>query len=88
MPDWVLDLPQPGYLHIPLVFGKDGRKLSKSDDAHPVDCEQPLRTLLDAWRHLGQPTPAEDDMTLPEFLAWATDNWQPRQMTFQAESAL
>ncbi len=49
-----LGLPHPRYLHLPLVLDGDGRKLSKSLRAMPVDAGAPLRALRAAWRVLGQ----------------------------------
>jgi len=49
-----LGLPTPRYAHLPLVLGADGRKLSKSDDAHPIDPADPLPALRNTWRALGQ----------------------------------
>lgn len=49
-----LGLPTPRYLHLPLVMDGDGRKLSKSDAARPVDADDPLSALAAAWRTLGQ----------------------------------
>ena len=76
----LLGLPQPAYLHVPLVLGEDGKKLSKSDAAHPVDTANPVVTLLDAWNFLGQ-VPAETaDMSLQEFWNWATNHWDSAGM--------
>jgi len=47
-----LHLPTPRYLHLPLVLDSQGRKLSKSLAAHPVDGEQPVAALCAAWRFL------------------------------------
>lgn len=59
----LLGLPRPGYLHLPLVVDADGRKLSKSDKALPVDPADPLPALRQALAWLGvaapvAPTPA------------------------------
>ena len=58
-----LELPTPRYLHLPLVLDNDGRKLSKSDAAPPVDADNPLPTLSAAWRALGQDSAALRDST-------------------------
>lgn len=50
-----LDLSTPRYAHLPLVLGEDGRKLSKSAAALPVDPADPLPALRSAWRALSQP---------------------------------
>ena len=49
-----LGLPTPRYAHLPLLLGDDGRKLSKSDAALPVDADDPLPTLRLLWHRLGQ----------------------------------
>jgi len=49
-----LGLPTPQYAHLPLVLGTDGRKLSKSLAARPLDEDNPIPALLAAWRLLGQ----------------------------------
>jgi glutamyl-Q tRNA(Asp) synthetase len=53
-----LGLPTPRYAHLPLVVDADGRKLSKSLSALPVDDADPLPALRIAWRLLGQPAHA------------------------------
>jgi len=50
-----LGLPTPRYAHLPLVVDQDGRKLSKSLAALPVDGRDPLPALRAAWAALGQP---------------------------------
>jgi len=52
-----LGLPTPRYAHLPLIVDSDGRKLSKSLAALPVDGDDPLPALRIAWHALGQ-TPA------------------------------
>jgi len=49
-----LGLPTPRYLHLALVTDADGRKLSKSEAARPLDDADPLPALRAAWRDLGQ----------------------------------
>lgn len=49
-----LGLPTPRYAHLPVVLDGDGRKLSKSSAALPVDPDDPLPALRLAWAALGQ----------------------------------
>lgn len=53
----LLGLPTPGYLHLPLVLDAEGRKLSKSTSAPPVDPANPLPPLRLALIHLGLNAP-------------------------------
>jgi glutamyl-Q tRNA(Asp) synthetase len=50
-----LELPTPAYLHLPLAVDADGRKLSKSESASPVDPRDPLPALRRALRFLDLP---------------------------------
>jgi glutamyl-Q tRNA(Asp) synthetase len=49
-----LGVPMPRYAHLPLVVDSEGRKLSKSLAALPIDAGDPLPALRAAWRALGQ----------------------------------
>lgn len=49
-----LGLPTPRHAHLPLVVDVQGRKLSKSLAALPVDPRDPLPALRAAWQALGQ----------------------------------
>ena len=67
-----LGLPTPRYAHLPLVLGADGRKLSKSDAAAPVDPADPLPALRRSWQWLGQaPLPPSAMRSPAAFLAEA-----------------
>ena len=64
-----LGLPTPRHAHLPLLLGDDGRKLSKSDTALPVDTADPLATLRALWHCLGQaPLPADAMRSTAAFL--------------------
>ena len=68
-----LDLPTPGYAHLPLLLDTDGRKLSKSCAAMPVDPDDPIPALHACWLALGQGAlPATIDST-ERFLAAAIE---------------
>ncbi|MEG2940266.1 MAG: tRNA glutamyl-Q(34) synthetase GluQRS [Thermomonas sp.] len=68
-----LGLPTPRYAHLPLLLDAEGRKLSKSCAAMPVDPADPLPSLRRCWSALGQSAlPASIDSP-QEFLAFATD---------------
>ncbi|MCF7995998.1 MAG: tRNA glutamyl-Q(34) synthetase GluQRS [Chromatiaceae bacterium] len=70
-----LGLPQPGYAHLPLVLGDDGRKLSKTLAAAPVDPSDPLPALDRAWRFLGQSPLEAPPHTVSEFWQQAIPRW-------------
>ena len=68
-----LGLRSPRWLHVPVVAGPDGDKLSKQNGATAVDASRPLEVLDAALRHLGIEPPAEAS---PEaWLAGATARW-------------
>lgn len=73
-----LSLPRPRYLHLPLVLGADGQKLSKSLGALPVDGGDPLPALRAAWLALGQdPRLLPASTTLRTILAAAVAGFDP-----------
>jgi glutamyl-Q tRNA(Asp) synthetase len=69
-----LALPTPSYLHVPLVLGADGHKLSKQNGAQAIDLSDPLAALRGAARVLQLP-PIEamgrDDWLAAAVRAWA-----------------
>ena len=83
----LLNLPEPRHLHIPLVNGDDGEKLSKQNGAAPLDLSEPARTVRTALTALAAPGAGlmrgwqvgESRPTQPlgELLASAVAAWQP-----------
>jgi len=76
-----LGLPTPRYAHLPLVLDADGRKLSKSLAALPVDAADPIPALRAAWQALGQTEAALVDAAPPvALLARALRHFNPRRI--------
>jgi len=82
----LLGYETPRYAHLPLVYGPDGHKLSKSDQAHPVDPKDPMPSLRAAWLHLGQSTPPSELGHPAAFWAWAIPRWQISQIPHDRNS--
>lgn len=88
----LLGLPQPRYLHVPLIIQPDGHKLGKSYRSPPLPADQAGPLLLRALRALGQPAPAELQGAAPrQLLEWGIAHWDatriPRSRTL-AEAQL
>lgn len=49
----LLHVPTPSYMHVPLLPGADGEKLSKQNGAAPLDLNKPLAELIGCARFLG-----------------------------------
>lgn len=81
-----LKLPTPTYLHLPLALDGDGRKLSKSERAHPVDPTDPLPALRRALDFLDLPILS---MTRDpaELLAHALVHFSPARLPHCSERA-
>lgn len=73
----LLGLPQPRYLHVPLIVQPDGHKLGKSYRSAPLPSEQATPLLLRALRALGQSTdPALAGAHPAQVLEAATQRWR------------
>ncbi|MCD5988699.1 tRNA glutamyl-Q(34) synthetase GluQRS [Pseudomonas sp. CDFA 553] len=72
----LLGVPQPRYLHVPLITQPDGNKLGKSYRSPPLEADQAIPLLLRALRALGQePESALAYGTPQEVLKWAIERW-------------
>ena len=69
-----LGLPTLRYLHVPLVLGADGDKLSKQNGAAALDLEDPVPAVVQALRHLGL-RPDSIQRSLGDWLAWGVSAW-------------
>jgi len=76
----LLGLPTPRYLHVALVLGDDGEKLSKQNGARPLDASRPLSALREAGTLLALDVGADD---LSGWLAEATARWRARWIDFE-----
>ncbi len=65
-----LNLPQPQYLHVPLVLGADGQKLSKQNGATALDLSRPLAALQAAAQALGLGLSAQHGTTAQALAGW------------------
>jgi len=75
----LLGLPQPHYLHVPLIVQPDGNKLGKSYRSPPLPADQAAPLLARALCALGQALPHGLEGARPaELLAWAIGHWDAR----------
>lgn len=73
----LLDFPTPRYLHIPVVRGPGGEKLSKQTGAQPLDTRRASEELAAAWAFLGILLPRELQGAPPaELWPWAIEKWK------------
>ncbi|WP_192035892.1 tRNA glutamyl-Q(34) synthetase GluQRS [Halomonas sp. YLGW01] len=78
-----LGLPEPRYLHLPLIIGDDGQKLSKQNLARALPEDQRVRPLLhQALAALQQtPDPALATAPVEDQLTAAIAAWDPMRLT-------
>ncbi len=72
----LMGLPEPQYLHTPLVIGIDGHKLSKQNNAVALDVSDPVGALQQAARVLD--LPRIEALSVSEWLLAATRAWATR----------
>ena len=77
----LLGYPPPSYLHVPIAVNGAGEKLAKQTGAAPLP-EDPLPTLIAAWRFLGQRVPdgSEAPDSTADFWPWAIATWNPARL--------
>ncbi len=82
----LLKLPTPEYLHIPVVIGPDGQKLSKLTGARALPVDDPRATLLHAFAALRLPVaPDLGSSTIDDIWQWAVANWDVTELQGQKE---
>jgi glutamyl-Q tRNA(Asp) synthetase len=84
-----LRLPQPQYLHLPLVIEPDGGKLAKSRRARAVAEWPPGQALVTVLGLLGcHPEPGLAAEPIPRILDWALSAWPPSALAGSASLTL
>lgn len=73
----LLGYAPPAYLHLPLILGPDGEKLSKSRAAPALNPDALRTALAAALQALGQPVLGD---SCEEMLAAAVRHWQPARI--------
>lgn len=72
-----LNISPPCYAHIPLILGKDGRKLSKQTGAPALDSKDSANLLVEVLSRLGQKPPKELKLESNQaILNWGIQHWQ------------
>ena len=76
-----LGMVTPEYMHLPVATSTDGKKLSKRNQADPVNHHDPAFTVHQALCFLGQSPPTK--LSLDALWRWALEHWDnsliPRQ---------
>jgi glutamyl-Q tRNA(Asp) synthetase len=84
-----LGLPTPSYAHLPLLLEPDGRKLSKSRHAVPIDPSSAPNALVSTLTLLSQAPPAGLAGALIEDVwKWAVANWNPQALAGKSDVRL
>lgn len=82
----LLQLPTPGYMHLPIAVNAEGQKLSKQNLAPPVADDKPAATLLQTLAFLNQnPPQALLHEPLEMLWDWAIAHWDPQRIPHTRE---
>jgi glutamyl-Q tRNA(Asp) synthetase len=76
-----LGLPQPSYMHIPVVVDQSGIKLSKQSHAEAISAKNPAKTLwllLDLLKQ--HPLTELKRANVQTILRWGIEHWQPENL--------
>jgi glutamyl-Q tRNA(Asp) synthetase len=77
----ILGFSSPGYMHVPVIVDRDGRKLSKQTLAEAVGLTEPETVLFQLLVLLRQNPPPELKRAPPtELLDWAISHWNPEPL--------
>ena len=77
-----LGLPDPRYLHLPVLVNSKDQKLSKQTGARGVDLTAPAELAATALEYLGAPVPDELRGARPaELWHWAERHWSIESLT-------
>lgn len=77
----LLDIPQPAYMHVPVIVDSQGNKLSKQTYAQAVDESRPAAKLFLLLGWLKQsPPPSLRQASVEDILDWAIAHWQPQAL--------
>ena len=71
----------PDYVHIPVIVGADGHKLSKQTFAKEIHLQEPYPLIHLCLQLLGQNPPHLHARTAPALLDWASQNWSLDQIS-------
>ncbi|MBT3310297.1 MAG: tRNA glutamyl-Q(34) synthetase GluQRS [Gammaproteobacteria bacterium] len=77
-----LHYPTPRYGHLPIAVTVEGQKLSKQNQAAPLNLDTPIANLTQALTFLGHPPPAVG--SIEALWQWAQTRWQSGQVPQQA----
>jgi glutamyl-Q tRNA(Asp) synthetase len=78
----LLGLPSPGYMHLPVVVGREGDKLSKQTGAKGVDLDRAPELAWQVLACLGlEPPPGLKGAAPGECWAWGVRHWAVQHLS-------